>query len=112
MSLDNGFPKENTALEQELEDFYRSLPSLPYTAHTGGKPLVSGEDGRLTIEMITAIYKAGFTHSRVELPILREDPYYTVEGIQKNAVHFHEKTTAVKELGTQKSISTGSDYSK
>lgn len=122
ISLDNGFPQENTALEQELENYYRSLPSRPYTAHTGeidnvltaletgGKPLVSGEDGRLTIEMITAIYKAGFTHGRVELPLSWEDPYYTVEGIQKNAVHFHEKTTAVKELGTQKTISTGSDY--
>lgn len=121
-SLDNGFPKENGEFEQELDTFYHSLPSRPYTAHTGeidnvltaletgGKPLVSGEDGRLTIEMITAIYKAGFTHSRVELPISKEDPYYTVEGIGKNAIHFHEKTASVKELGTQTSISTGSDY--
>ncbi len=123
-SLDNGFPKENGEFEQELDTFYHSLPSRPYTAHTGeidnvltaletgGKPLVSGEDGRLTIEMITAIYKAGFTHSRVELPITKEDPYYTVEGIGKNAIHFHEKTASVKELGTQTSISTGSDYGK
>ncbi|MDF2486963.1 MAG: oxidoreductase [Herbinix sp.] len=123
-SRDNGFPEENTGLEKELEEYYNSFPELQYTGHegeidnvltaieTGGQPLITGESGRLTIELITAIYKAGFEQRTVELPITKEDDYYTVQGIQKNAIHFYEKTTSVVELGSAQGFTVGSDYKK
>jgi predicted dehydrogenase len=121
-SMDNGFPTENKELEKELEEYYDNLPTLLHTGHegeiddvmkaieTGGKPLITGESGRLTIELITAIYKAGFEHRTVELPITAQDEYYTVEGIQKNAIHFYEKTASVTELGSDLAITVGSNY--
>jgi hypothetical protein len=114
--------RENKDLEKELEDFYDSLPTLLHTGHegeiddvmkaieTGGKPLITGESGRLTIELITAIYKAGFEHKTVELPITAQDEYYTVKGIQKNAIHFYEKTASITELGSGEEITVGSNY--
>ena len=58
--------------------------------------MIQGTDGRLTVELITAIYKAGFTGTTVELPLSASDPYYTAEGIQKNVRHFYEKTSSVE----------------
>ncbi|MDF2907643.1 MAG: oxidoreductase [Herbinix sp.] len=121
-SLDNGFPIENTELEKELSELYDSFPELLHTGHegeidnvltaieTGVEPLITGESGRLTIELITAIYKAGFERRTVDLPITAEDEYYTVTGIQKNAIHFYEKTESVVDLGTGQGFTVGSDY--
>lgn len=121
-SMENGFPIENTELEKDLEAYYDSLPSLKYTGHegeidnvltaieTGTQPLITGESGRLTIELITAIYKAGFEKRTVELPITKEDEYYSVKGIQKNAIHFYEKTASVIDFGSQQEITVGSNY--
>ena len=121
-SLDNGFPVENKELEKELEEYYNSFPELKHTGHegeidnvltaleTGVQPLITGEDGRLTIELITAIYKAGFEHRTVEFPITEQDEYYTVTGIQKNAIHFYEKTGSVVDLGSGQGFTVGSDY--
>jgi predicted dehydrogenase len=118
----NGFPDENTALEKKLNDYYTSLPSLPYTAHTGqidnvltaiekGKDyLIKGEDGRLTIELITAIYKAGSEGTVINLPIKKDDPFYTVQGIMAKTPHFYKKTGSVKEFAG--SITVGSEYKK
>ena len=123
-SLENGFPVENTLLQKELQDFYDSIPELAYTGHegeidnvmtaieTGEQPLITGESGRLTIELITAIYKAGFEQRTVELPITPEDEYYTVQGIRKNAIHFYEKKNSVVELGSSQGFTVGSDYKK
>lgn len=122
LSKENGFPERNESLEKELEKFYESLPSLPHTGHegeiddvltaveTGGRPLITGESGRLTIELITAIYKAGFEQKTVTLPISNKDPYYTAKGIQEHAIHFYEKSNSVVNLGTNQEITTGSDY--
>ena len=107
-SKENGFPQENTGLEEELEEFYEKLPSLEHTGHegeidnvlfaleNGTKPLIQGEDGRLTVELITAIYKAGFSNAAVKLPLEKDDPYYTAKGIQKHVKHFYEKSASVE----------------
>ena len=122
VSKSNGFPEDNTELEQELNEYYESLPKLKYSEHkgeiddvltaieTGGQPLITGPSGRLTIEIITAIYKAGFEKKAVYLPITKEDPYYTVKGIQENAIRFYEKTASVVNLGNDQEITVGSDY--
>ncbi len=98
------------------------MPKLVHTGHEGeienvltaleteGQPLITSDSGRLTIELITAIYKAGFTQQTVELPVTCEDEYYTVQGIQRNAIHFYEKMVRVEKLGSEQGFTVGSDY--
>ncbi len=104
----NGFPIRNESLESELCALYDSLPDLKYTGHTaeiddvmralesGGRPFIDGRDGRRTVEIITSIYKSGFEQRTVSLPLDSSDPFYTVDGIQKNVRHFYEKTNSVE----------------
>ncbi len=121
ISKDNGFPIRNEALEQELNEFYGKQPAIVHEGHagqienvlsamqTGGAPAITGQDGRNTIELITAIYKSGAEKSTVSLPIHRDDPYYTAEGMLKHVPHFYEKSASVAGFGDE-SISVGSDY--
>lgn len=51
---------------EQLKDFIKSI-------ETGSKPLVDGEDGRKSVEIILAIYKSAWTGRRVTLP-LTSDP--------------------------------------
>jgi UDP-N-acetyl-2-amino-2-deoxyglucuronate dehydrogenase len=122
-SKSNGFPERDVELEEEIQKFYDSLPEVVHTAHEGqidnvlsaiennGEPFIKGIDGRKTIETITAIYKAGSTEQPVKLPISKDDPFYTVEGILKHAKHFYEKTSSVVNL-SEETITVGSDYKK
>jgi len=119
-SKSNGFPQPNEELEQKIQKYYDELPKLEYEIHTGEiknfmeavingeKPFINGYDGRLTIELITAIYKAGFTEEKVYLPLKEDDPFYTVEGIMKNVKHFYEKTATIENFKDE-SISLGRD---
>jgi len=121
ISKDNGFPTRNEEFEKELTEYYESLPHLDHIAHTGqidnvmtaietdGEVLIKGADGRLTIELITAIYKAGTEKRTIDLPIQKDDPFYTVEGIMKNVPHFFQKSASVTELGNE-AITVGSNY--
>jgi len=109
----NGFPAagKNDALINELNSYYESLPKLAHTLHTGqvdnvlaaietgSKPMISGEDGRSTIELITAVYKAGTEQRSVELPVKKDDPFYTVKGIMEKVPRFYRKTTSVDDQG-------------
>ncbi|MDR0313601.1 MAG: Gfo/Idh/MocA family oxidoreductase [Treponema sp.] len=118
----NGFPEEDNALEKKLEAYYKALPQAKYIAHTGQIDnvltaiekncdyLIKGEDGRLTIELITAIYKAGTEGKTIGLPIKKDDPFYTVKGIMSKVLHFYKKKKSVKELTG--GITVGSDYNK
>lgn len=123
VSKDNGFPEPNTQLEEQIQAVYENLPELPYESHPGeidnfmkaveegGRPMIQGQDGRLTIELITAIYEAGFTGQTISLPIRMDDPFYTVEGILKNVRHFYEKTSSVENF-VDCGITVGSNYGK
>lgn len=118
--MPNGFPEKNEALEKEIEAFIKSQPPLMYIGHTGqvdnvltaieteGRPFIDGESGRKTIEMITAIYKAGSSEQTVELPLKKNDEFYSVDGILKNVPRFYEKTTSLESLDGD--ITVGSDY--
>lgn len=109
VSRQNGFPKPegNKELIEKIQKFYEELPDLAYEGHTGeiddilnaletgNRPLITGIDGRRTVEVITAIYMAGFYGRTVKLPIVKEEACYTFKGILDNAIHFYEKTASV-----------------
>ena len=121
-SMGNGFPTRNEALEAEIRAYAEALPRVQWEGHTGqihnvmrailGEQdvAITGEEGRRTIELITAIYKAGATGSTVSLPLDRQDPFYTVEGIMKSVPHFYEKTTSAADLSGD--ITLGSSYTR
>ena len=121
-SMGNGFPTRNEALEKEIADYAAQLPRVQWEGHTGqlenvltaieqdAGVAITGEEGRRTIELITAIYKAGATGKTAELPLQKDDPFYTVEGIMGSVPHFYEKTTSARELNG--SITLGSSYKK
>jgi UDP-N-acetyl-2-amino-2-deoxyglucuronate dehydrogenase len=121
VSKSNGFPEPNPELEETIQSSYDQLPDVEYETHTGqvndvltaietGRPvLIDGYSGRSTLELITAIYKSASTGEKVSLPLGSEDPFYTREGTQANAIHFYKKTNSVENFQDQP-ISLGSDY--
>ena len=123
VSRPNGFPIRNEALEKEISDYNASLEPCRYEGHTGQieniltaietgcTPAITGYDGRRTIELITAIYKAGATHQTVKLPITADDPCYTAEGMMAQMPHFYEKKEALRGLGDEK-ITVGGQYER
>jgi len=106
----SGFPtaEQNEELIKQLNNYYESLPKLAYSFHKGQidnvlsaiengvKPLICGEDGKKTIELVTAIYKAGTEQKTVELPIKKDDPFYTVKGMNEKVPRFYKKTASVE----------------
>ncbi len=122
--MPNGFPLKtpDKAFEQQAEEYLNSLPPLPYEHHagqlddvlsaveTGRPPAITGEDGRRTIELITAIYKSGATQKTTILPLKQDDPFYTVEGIRAHVPHFYEKTVSVMEQAGE--LTFGSDFTR
>lgn len=121
----NGFPTRegNVELKQKIQEYYDSLPDLPYEHHTGEiddiltalengtRPMITGPDGRRTVELITAIYKAGCTKSLVTLPIDPSDEFYRFEGLLKHAIHFNHKTANVENFAVDTDLNTG-NYGK
>ena len=122
LSMGNGFPQRNEVLEKEIAYFAAALPTIRYEGHTGqlenvltaleqDVPVaIGGEDGRRTIELITAVYKSGATGETVTLPLAKDDPFYTVEGLMARMPHFHEKTASAADLEGE--ITLGSSYTK
>jgi UDP-N-acetyl-2-amino-2-deoxyglucuronate dehydrogenase len=104
---ENGFPEEDPALSAELEELYRSLPEVPLEGHDGqignflgaiaGKEplLVDGNEGRKTLELITAIYQSGQSGEKVRLPLTTASPFYSRDSILQHAPRFHEKRRSI-----------------
>lgn len=111
--LENGFPYDNEEMLQKMQAFCDAV-EIPYFGHagqiddvlnaieTGGQPLVTGEDGRLAIEFISATYQSAFTGKTVKLPMTPADLFYTKKGILANAVRFFNKTTSVDNFQNDK----------
>jgi predicted dehydrogenase len=118
-ALPNGFPERDGAAEAELAAAYEELAPLAYEGHTGeldnvlgaleGREdlLVDGEQGRRTIELITAIYASAITGSAVRLPMAPSDPFYRREGLLGAAPRFHEKSRVVSDFGDIPITTTG-----
>ncbi|MDR0425822.1 MAG: Gfo/Idh/MocA family oxidoreductase [Clostridiales bacterium] len=111
----DGFPYENLEYKQKLQAFYDAIPDLRFEGHAGQigdvldaietnrEPVVTGEQGRAAIELISAIYKSGSSGKTVDLPLRRDDPFYTLSGKLKNVPHFYKKSGAVQNF-KEKSI--------
>lgn len=107
-SKENGFPQQNHELIEAINDLASQVPALSYTGHQGqlddvlaaiengtGDVVVTGQEGRKTLELITAIYQAASTGASVRLPLPPDSPFYTRDGIMANAPRFYEKKTSV-----------------
>ena len=118
---ENGFPEENRELEAEITRVYDEVPELSHEGHAGQiedvllavrgerEVLVDGREGRETLELITAIYQAATFGKTVTLPLGKDSPFYTSDGIMKHAPRFYEKKASVDDFGNNE-ITTGGDY--
>lgn len=107
----NGFPTAdgNAALVEQLEAIASAHVPLPHEGHAGqigdvldaveqrSAPAVTGEDGRRTVEVVTAIYRAAIERREVELPIPADSEYHTRDGLLANAPRFFNKSASVEE---------------
>jgi UDP-N-acetyl-2-amino-2-deoxyglucuronate dehydrogenase len=120
---ENGFPMENPTLAAQLQADYDRLPAVTEEGHDGqihnfleaiaGREqlLVDGREGRKTLELITAIYQSGHLGKAVTLPLRPEDPFYTREGILKQARRYHQKTRSVENFDDN-TITLGGNYGR
>ncbi|WP_058306615.1 Gfo/Idh/MocA family protein [Gracilibacillus massiliensis] len=121
ISQENGFPENNSELEQRLTEVFEEQPDLEYEGHPGhinnmidainekAKLLVDGIQGRQTLELITAIYQSANTKKTVSLPLTEKSPFYTREGILSTVDHFYEKGKSVENFSSN-NITTGGKY--
>lgn len=119
---ENGFPYRDENLENQIGEAYEKLKPMEYEMHagqinnyldaleTGTRPMITGQDGRRTIELITAIYKSGSEKRTISLPISSKDDFYTFEGLLEKVPVFYEKNTSVENFAADK-ISVG-NYEK
>jgi len=121
VSKANGFPDPHPALETALEEAFRGFPDVVYEAHAGqvddvltaleaGRPpLIGGDDGRTTVEVIAAIYQSATEGRAVTLPLAPDSSFATREGILARAPRFYQKASTVENFADE-AISTGSQY--
>ncbi|ABX40986.1 Gfo/Idh/MocA family protein [Lachnoclostridium phytofermentans] len=106
--LQNGYPEPDIKAKEAIEEIYNSFPELSYTEHCGQienmvtaietntMPLITGEDGRKTIEFIMGIYQSAFTGKPVQFPMTEKDLFYTKEGFMSKVIKFNKKTKSVE----------------
>lgn len=119
-SKENGFPEDDKKLEDKIQQVYDQQSDLLYHGHTGQihdvlsairdkhEVLVDGEQGRNTLELITAIYQSASLGEAVKLPLTTDSPFYTRENILKKATYFFEKTGVVEGFANN-AITVGGD---
>ena len=120
----NGFPYDNEAGLDALNKRYDELPEVEHEGHTGqivnfvgailGREdlLISGQDGRNTLELIMAMYKSSVEERPVTLPIAKDDAFYTFDGMVASMPKFFEKTRSIDKFPDAPPISFGRDVGK
>jgi len=105
----NGFPARggNAELVARIERLATDRRPLAHEGHagqigdvvaalvSGRTPAITGEDGRRTVEVVTAVYQAAIERRPVDLPLDPASPWYTGEALLARAPRYHEKTGAV-----------------
>jgi predicted dehydrogenase len=99
----NGFPLADEEAEKRFMAAYERLPALTHEHHagligdflhaieSGSTPLSNGESGRAAVELITAIYESAARGTTVHLPMRKDDPFRTREGMLAELPRFNEK---------------------
>ncbi|MDR2788624.1 MAG: Gfo/Idh/MocA family oxidoreductase [Candidatus Accumulibacter sp.] len=107
-ALPNGFPEEDREAAEYLAGAYERLPPLDLEGHPAqignfldavdgrDELLITAQDGRNVIELITAIYEAAQSRSPVALPIPRDDAFYRRDSMLAAMPRFHRKTRSVE----------------
>jgi len=120
---ENGFPEEDVDLQTRLQTCYDRLPALEYEGHDGqianflraierSEPLlIDGDQGRRTLELVSAIYQSGHLGGKVSLPLPPDSPFYARESILRTARRFREKTRSVEQFADN-AITFGRNYGK
>jgi predicted dehydrogenase len=102
-AMDNGFSAVNTALENQINQFYNQLPNLAYEGYDGqffnvlqalsgqAELLADGISGRKAIEVVMAIFQSGVMGQRVKLPMTPDDLFYTRQSILEHAPHLKQQ---------------------
>ena len=110
----DGFPEDGGAPDvvARIEALVAGRTPLAHLGHEGQigdliaairdsrTPIAGGQDGRNAVEVVTAIYKAGFEREFVSLPIAASDPYYRAGQLVAHAPHFFEKTSSLVEAAS------------
>ena len=121
--LPNGFPQPNEEAVHALQSAYDALPDLAQEGHAAQignflraiageeKLLIDGYEGRKTMELIMAIYKASVTRIPVTLPITKDDPFYSYETMSAQMPRFYEKTRSIENFADN-TITLGRDVGK
>jgi len=121
--LPNGFPQPNQEAVDALQSAYDALPELGMEGHPAQignflraiageeELLIDGVEGRKTMELIMAIYKASVTRTPVTLPIKGDDPFYRHETMAAQMPHFHEKTRSIENFADN-TITLGRDVGR
>jgi predicted dehydrogenase len=122
-TLANGFPQDDEEKAKEINDLYNSLDNLKYKEHDAQilhflntienpeNEYISQDDGKNTIEVVMALYKAAQEETRVNFPIEKDDPYYKKETMIGKMTRFNEKEIFLDSLPNIE-ISLGRDFSK
>jgi predicted dehydrogenase len=122
-AMENGFPERDLETEAALAAAYASLPELSVEGHPAqignlldaiegkGTLLIDGPQGRNTMELIMAIYKASVTRAPVTLPLAKDDVLYSRSGLISSMPRFHEKTRSIENFATSE-ITLGKDVGK
>lgn len=122
-ALPNGFPETDAQMLSALTKQYQELPLCEPEGHPaqignflraslGLEPIaVTAQEGRNTIELITAMYASACTRSTVSLPLDPGNAFYTKQGIIANMPRFHEKTRSVDNFAPSR-ITLGRDVGK
>lgn len=114
----NGYPETNETLLEQLQKsgrkmnprfqgFAGQIENVVMAALERRDPLVTGEDGRRVIELISGIYQSSFLNQTVRFPMNPREPFYTKDGILRHAHRFHEKTESVNAFEDETLVNVG-----
>lgn len=79
----------------QVDAAHRSDPRPAPEHRKGAAPLVDGQQGKRSLELITAIYKSAITRAVVSLPIHQDDPFYRTGGTNALAPVFMKNPQAL-----------------
>ena len=99
----NGFPEDDREEEERLQRIFDSIATDSKEGHDaatsrfidaveeGKDPDATGEDGRRANEFISAFYMSAATGQTVPLPLKKDAPVYTKDGLIALMPRFHRK---------------------